>query len=151
MKPLIISFNDIRGGASISAFRLHKGLLKLGHNSQMFVAQKFSNLDSVIKFKPSTDLSTRLKRRLKRERNNFVLKRYPAGVLAKHEFFSLPSCEHGYDVIRQMPNADIFNLHFFTGFIDLVNFLQTMFPKKPPIVWTLHDMNAITGGCHLRP
>lgn len=147
MKPLIISFNDIRGGASISAFRLHKGLLKLGHNSQMFVAQKFSNLDSVIKFKPSTDLSTRLKRRLKRERNNFVLKRYPAGVLAKHEFFSLPSCEHGYDVIRQMPNADIFNLHFFTGFIDLEIFFKQCSPKAP-IVWTLHDMNAITGGCH---
>lgn len=147
MKPLIISFNDIRGGAYISAFRLHKGLLKLGYNSKMFVAQKFSNLDSVIRFTPSTDFPSRIKRRLKRERNHLVLKKYPAGLLAKHEFFSLPSCEHGYDAIRQMPNADILNLHFFTGFIDLGIFFKQCSPKAP-IVWTLHDMNAITGGCH---
>lgn len=147
MKPLIVSTWDISGGAAIAAFRLHTGLRRIGCESSMFVRQKSSNIDSIIEFKPSTDFPTRLKRRLKRELNLAMLKKYPAGLLSKHEFFSLPSCEHGHDAIRQIPTTDIINLHFITGFIDLDLFFKTV-RGKTPLIWTLHDMNTVTGGCH---
>lgn len=147
MKPLIVSTEDICGGAAIAAFRLHTGLLKIECESRMFVRRKSSNLDSVIEFKLSTDFATRLRRRLKRELTFLALKKYPAGLLAKHEFFSLPSSEYGYDAIRQLPTADVVNLHFITGFIDLESFFNRTIGKTS-VIWTLHDMNAVTGGCH---
>lgn len=37
------------------------------------------------------------------------------------------------------------NLHWISSFVDL----RTLFSETSvPIVWTLHDMNAFTGGCH---
>ena len=39
----------------------------------------------------------------------------------------------------------IFHLHWINGLADLEK-LQSL--KTQPVVWTLHDMNAFTGGCH---
>jgi glycosyltransferase involved in cell wall biosynthesis len=46
-----------------------------------------------------------------------------------------------------LPAADIINLHWIAGFVDLQSFFSEM-SRHVPIVWTLHDMNAFTGGCH---
>ena len=48
MKILIVNSNDIIGGASRAAFRLHESLLSEGVNSQMLVQHKKSNIPSVI-------------------------------------------------------------------------------------------------------
>lgn len=41
----------------------------------------------------------------------------------------------------------IVHLHWMGKFIDWKSFWSTM-PSDQPVVWTLHDMNALTGGCH---
>jgi glycosyltransferase involved in cell wall biosynthesis len=46
-----------------------------------------------------------------------------------------------------LPSCEIFNLHWIAGFIDYQAFFSSLDPHMP-IVWTLHDMNAFTGGCH---
>ena len=46
---------------------------------------------------------------------------------------------------NQLPVADIYNLHWTSGFIDLPSFFRE---TKVPVVWTLHDMFPFTGGCH---
>ena len=42
---------------------------------------------------------------------------------------------------------DIIHLHWVARFIDYPSFFQSL-PKNQPVVWTLHDMNPFTGGCH---
>jgi glycosyltransferase involved in cell wall biosynthesis len=53
----------------------------------------------------------------------------------------------GSQTVMQLPEADIVNLHWISGFIDYRSFFSSL-PEQTRIVWTLHDMNPFTGGCH---
>ena len=44
-------------------------------------------------------------------------------------------------------DADIVNLHWVSFFADFPSFFKSI-PSHIPIVWTLHDTHAFTGGCH---
>ena len=55
MKILHISDTDLRGGASIAAFEIHKALLSQKVNSTMVVQKKFSSCDSVYDSKSTVD------------------------------------------------------------------------------------------------
>lgn len=43
--------------------------------------------------------------------------------------------------------VDIIQLHWISKFLDYTSFFGSLDPDQP-VVWTLHDMNAFTGGCH---
>lgn len=43
--------------------------------------------------------------------------------------------------------ADVINLHW-TSFFQSTETLADLFALGKPIIWTLHDMNPFTGGCH---
>jgi glycosyltransferase involved in cell wall biosynthesis len=47
---------------------------------------------------------------------------------------------------ESISSVDLVHLHWVTGMIDYSN-LDKLIGEKPTI-WTLHDMNAFTGGCH---
>jgi glycosyltransferase involved in cell wall biosynthesis len=49
------------------------------------------------------------------------------------------------EVIDQLPSADLLHLHWISGFVDVPHFFEVI---DLPVVWTLHDMNPLTGGCH---
>jgi glycosyltransferase involved in cell wall biosynthesis len=53
----------------------------------------------------------------------------------------------GTEVAQQLPPCDVVNLHWVAGFVDLKSFFPQVAPSIP-VVWTFHDMNAFTGGCH---
>jgi glycosyltransferase involved in cell wall biosynthesis len=44
-------------------------------------------------------------------------------------------------------SADIINLHWTSGFLSSVSLAQLAGLRKP-VVWTLHDIHPLTGGCH---
>lgn len=44
-------------------------------------------------------------------------------------------------------NSDVVHLHWISFFADYPTFFQSI-PEHVPLVWTLHDQNAFTGGCH---
>jgi glycosyltransferase involved in cell wall biosynthesis len=44
-------------------------------------------------------------------------------------------------------NAEILHLHWIAYLADYPSFFESV-PRHTPIVWTLHDMNPFTGGCH---
>jgi glycosyltransferase involved in cell wall biosynthesis len=46
-----------------------------------------------------------------------------------------------------LDNFDIINLHWIARFLSLNNLFELSRLNKP-LVWTLHDMRAFTGGCH---
>ncbi len=64
--------------------------------------------------------------------------------------FAFSTAYFGSDISKsqQILNADIIHIHWINqGFLSIKN-LKQLFALKKPIVWTLHDMWAFTGGCH---
>jgi glycosyltransferase involved in cell wall biosynthesis len=147
MRVLHLSTNDIRGGAARAAHRLHRGLCRQGLESLMFVGQKDSDDPTVTSFVPSIHLKSRFFRLLRRIRLNIALSAYRTSRPGSSEFFSDGRGEHGADFWHQVPHADLIHLHWITGFVDYYDFFRLV-PSQVPIVWTLHDMNPFTGGCH---
>jgi glycosyltransferase involved in cell wall biosynthesis len=141
-----LSTYDVTGGAARAAYRLHTGLCKLGQDSRMVVLYRSSPDPTVLQFRPPMDLRTRLRRGLKRRllgREWKTLPYFPDGATP----FSGDQSQHGADILGQLPPTDVLHLHWISGFIDYGTFFRKL-PPGLPVVWTLHDMNAFTGGCH---
>lgn len=147
MQILHISTEDSRGGAARAAYRLHWGLQRIGHKSSMYVARKMSNDPQVIEYQPAAKLADRLLRRLswelQRKQHSAYRKSRPRG----YEPFSTDQSTYGSHVIAQMPQSDVINLHWIAGFVDYESFFRRV-SNQTPVVWTMHDMNPFTGGCH---
>ena len=139
MKPLLLSTSDIDGGAARSAYRLHQGLQTLGVASEMLVQLQSSDDPTVHSPRPNfpRDLA-----KLRAAFDFLPLKFY-------QQRQGLPfSCQWLPDGVYNRVSAikpDILNLHWVGG-----GFLQieTLAKFQQPIVFTLHDMWAFTGGCH---
>lgn len=144
---LHLSTYDTNRGAARAAYRLHKGLIRLGHDSSMFVEQRYSDDPTVIKFKPPTGFINRLYRLLRRELINKSFGRYQHSRPVGYEIFSDDRSQYGSHILNQIPGRAIINLHWIARFVDYISFLKPV-ATQTPTVWTLHDMNAFTGGCH---
>jgi glycosyltransferase involved in cell wall biosynthesis len=141
-----LSTYDLAGGAARAAYRLHKGLCSAGQESRLLALYKSSPDPTVLQFTPPGDILSRLRRRLKRR----LLERSEREIQARPEgsaYFSDDRNQHGADVLRQLPPTDVLNLHWIAGFLDYRDFFRQL-PRRLPVVWTLHDMNTFTGGCH---
>ncbi|MCS3682389.1 glycosyltransferase involved in cell wall biosynthesis [Salinibacter ruber] len=111
----------------------------------MYVCSKQSDDESVREFQPSHDLWTRIRRRWRRERIQRTFARYDETRPDGLEPFTDDRTQYSGRIFDQMPTADIISLHWIRGFVELQAFFERM---SVPVVWTLHDMNAFTGGCH---
>ena len=139
MRIVIVNSNDIIGGAARAAYRLHKGLLDIGVDSRLLVAEKHSDDDSVsgpagktskilTKIHPGLD-NLLLRLYPNRERSVFSSSWVPTGALSR---------------INRL-EADLVHLNWITnGFVPINAFRKI----NKPVLWTLHDMWAFTGGCH---
>lgn len=139
MKALLLSIDDTRGGAARAAYRLHQGLQGVGVASQMLVQYKFSDDPTVIA--PSTKLKKGIAQ-IKPTLDGLPLRLY------KNRGKTVFSSEWVPDTIGaklSQLNPDILNLHWVCdGFLRI----ETLAKVPQPLVWTLHDMWAFTGGCH---
>jgi glycosyltransferase involved in cell wall biosynthesis len=147
MKIVHVSTEDIAGGAGRATYRLHIGLRRLGHNSTIYVANRGSNDQHVTSFHASMDWTSRIRRRLRRERIARDFARYGTSRPAGFEVFSDDRCEYGDDLVKHLPPCDVINLHWIARFVDYEAFFSAV-PKRTPVVWRIADMNPITGGCH---
>jgi glycosyltransferase involved in cell wall biosynthesis len=78
---------------------------------------------------------------------NIAFRHYRTSRSKDNELFSDVRSSFGCDLPKQLPPADVYNLHWIAGFVDYKAFYQHVHTSVP-IVWTLHDMNPFTGGCH---
>ncbi len=149
MKIVHISTCDdiIGAGAAIAAYRLHRGLLRLGHDSSMFVAHRRQDDPTVTAFVPPMDLRSRLRRRLRHEQITHSFARYRNSRPDGYEIFTDDRTGHGADVLVQLPASDVINVHSIQRFVDYRAFFSAV-PRRTPVVQTLHDMSPFTGGCH---
>jgi glycosyltransferase involved in cell wall biosynthesis len=137
LKPLLLNTNDIKGGAAKAAYRLHCGLKDIGVNSLMLVGQKHSDDISVIS--RWNKLGGYLRPRL----DMLPLKLYPNRNIFPFHPAYLPE-RLAADALSY--NPDIIHLHWIcSGYLRI----ETLKKFHIPIVWTLHDSWAFTGGCHL--
>ncbi len=140
------------GGAAIAAMRLHEGLRSIDIDSR-FICRDATSIKEQI-------YSTSLHRRsVSQIASSFV--KHRLGVPDRSPQYGLsdtpkrPACELFSDCRSAVGRRrsfsggpfDIINLHWISQFLDLETVLKT-YAGKVPIVWTLHDMNAMTGGCH---
>jgi glycosyltransferase involved in cell wall biosynthesis len=75
------------------------------------------------------------------------MKRYQSTISNKLEYFGNDKVPGIDPFAAGLPSADITHLHFVAGFVDYQKFFKR-WEKGRPLVWTLHDMNPFTGGCH---
>jgi glycosyltransferase involved in cell wall biosynthesis len=113
----------------------------------MFVRHRFSRDPSVAVFQPSRSLLHRVKRVLRRHWLEHSFARQLSARSGAWELFSDSRTQFGATVLDQIRDCDVINLHWVAGFLDYAPFFETA-PLRQPVVWTLHDMNAFTGGCH---
>jgi len=142
MKVLLCSSSDIGGGAARSAYRLHQGLQGLQDlqvDSQILVQTKLS--DDFRMLSGSSKLSKGLAK-LRPTLDQLPLYRYPK---RDRTVFSPQWLPNSLDDLISEADPEIINLHWVCdGFIPIKALRQF----KQPLVWTLHDMWAFTGGCH---
>ena len=140
MRVLIVNESDIQGGAARAANRLHQALILQGINNQMLVQNKWSTENTIIT--PASKLQSLIRK------ISIVIERTPTILYKNHTktFFS-PSWAPFSNVVKTINdiNPDIVHLHW-------VNFgmikIEDLKKIKAPIIWSLHDMWAFTGGCH---
>lgn len=146
MKILIINTSDINGGAARAAFRLHEALLQNGIDSNMLVDDKKSDLNTVVSL-PNKRCCEKLNKFKRLFFDKFSLVRYKKTITKNFGPFS-PQIISNRKLIKTINeiNPDIVHLHWICGgFLSIEDIAKI----KVPVVWSLHDMWAFTGGCHL--
>lgn len=53
---------------------------------------------------------------------------------------------HGWSVAKGLEESDLVHLHWVNDLVDYSHVLRRI-PSSVPVLWTLHDMSAFTGGC----
>ncbi len=149
MRIVHLSRFDRGDGASNVAQRVHRGLLRLGHDSRMFVAQRRSESadPTVVLFRPPMDLPTRLRRRLRRMQVARHFEPYRNSRPAGLEAFSDDRSPHGSELLKHLPACDVLHIQQMYQFVDYRSFFA-IFPQHTPVVRTLHDVSFFAGGCH---
>lgn len=119
---------DNIGGAALVAFRLHKAYKKQGHRSFMLVGDKQSGDDNVISIRDNRD--TQFLGICNREGLQYWNYLSSFDIPLKEEF----------------SGADLFHCHNLHG--DYFNYYALPgLTRLKPAIWTLHDMEALTGHC----
>lgn len=111
----------------------------------MLVSQCSSDDPTVRALTPSMGLRQRLRRRLRRRQISRSIARYR--LSRPYDGFSDDRTQHANDLLNQLHTCDVVNLHWIVEFVDYQAFFSTV-PRRTPVVWSVYDMNAFTGGCH---
>ncbi len=140
MRILTVNSSDLDGGAARAAYRLHQGLLGIGLDSRMLVQSRSSD-DRRVQGPDSA--FEKIMARVRPTLDLHPVKSYPN---YGRKMFSPAWLPFGGLADRiNASDADVVHLHWITaGMIRL----EDLDKIKKPMVWSLHDMWAYTGGCH---
>lgn len=144
MKVALISTNDIDGGAARATYRLHLGLQQLGVESSMVVRGKRSPAPHI--YATDTAYTEQYVQRMGLASIQSVFIDGDRSDLT-NTLFSLPYPGVDLSCFPQVLEADVIHLHWVSKFQSITT-LQKLLQLGKPVVWTLHDCSAFTGGCH---
>ena len=142
MQIVHINYSDKTGGAAIAAFRHNEALNRAGISSSMLVAEKTTHT-------PSVHQPTGYKHCI--VFRNYFQRYYPLLWLYKEHPYALWSFNNiGYDLAREecVRSADVIILHWINGGFLSVKGVERLLKLGKPVIWFMHDMWPLTGGCH---
>jgi glycosyltransferase involved in cell wall biosynthesis len=140
MRVLHLNTSDIQGGAARAVYRLNKSLQNIGINSRMLVQDKTSDDYTVV------GPETKVKKVIAKIRPR--LDQFPVNSYKKRlKVIFSPAWLPFSDIVSRINEIapDIVHLHWIAGGMMRMEDIAKI---KKPIIWTLHDMWAFTGGCH---
>lgn len=144
MKILHLSYKDTQEGAAIAAERLCRALIINNVDSRMLVQSKVSDYPFV-----SSIGESRFDKVKSMVRIGFDLLINKILINDMNEYFTLPFLGSKVSSCDLVEEADLIHLHWINrGFISLTT-MKSLSKYNKPIVWTLHDSWAFTGGCHM--
>ena len=145
LKVVHLNTYDGNGGAGRACMRLNRALLSQNIDSKIIVHYKFGKNPEIGDFNTSLMQKAWTAATILLER--VWAKRYLKAIKTPFSFTWF-----GRSVIHHpdVKNADIIHLHWVNhGFLDPRHIAEIAKLNKP-VVWTFHDSNAFTGGCHVR-
>ena len=141
LRVVHLSSSDQSGGAARAAWRLHQALQRHeeGVESLMLVRQKESDDSSV--YGPPTKV------RKAYARSTPTLEKFPLKIYRNRRSRPFHAQWTPDDIVSRLSEIqpDVVHLHWVChGFMQV----ETLKRISAPVVWTLHDMWPMTGGCH---
>jgi len=145
MKITFVNTTDIRGGAAIAAFRLFKLIHEKYPETRMLVREKLTGTHDVQGLNNNIFQKTLILFRFYLERISYILR-----ARTKDTWFAFSPANTGQRIEKrtEIMSADIIHLHWINGGFLSLKSIQHLLQTGKPVVWTLHDMWAFTGGCH---
>jgi glycosyltransferase involved in cell wall biosynthesis len=146
MKVVLINKSAEKGGASIACKRLMNALTNNGIETTLVVQEELRT--------PNKQVICTTHNKFKRGLNffRFVWERlcFLPFESSKEVRFAFSLANTGEDIsqMKEVQEADIIHLHWFNQGYLSIDSLKKIFRLGKPVVWTLHDMWAFTGGCH---
>ncbi len=143
---LLLSTADAGAGGYIAALRLLHALNESGTvQAKMLVLNKRTADARVTSIAPGT-----WQQRWAKLKWGLELASLRVQLADGKDLFQFATGSAGVDVIRHpwVQAADVLHLHWINqGFLNMSG-LQELATLNKPVVWTLHDQWAFTGGCH---
>ncbi len=136
-----ITTGPLTGGAARGALWLHEGLLGEGCDSTLVTDYAGAKTDRGV-----IQLQTLVHPKIE-QRARWTLEQLPVHLYGQRSktLFSTGLTGRAIHRIPAVKNADIVNLHWVCGGIVSMRSLGRL---RIPVVWTLRDLWAVTGGCH---
>ena len=144
------------GGAATAALRLHAQYLNLGIDSRFNFSQQDREPDSSAPVtqiqwkKPDVSFRNRFVKPFEKRRIRKIHRMYDTHLAQRDpnlELFSMAQQVERNRLNSQEFASGVVHLHWIAFMSDFQTLFRSI-PDHTPIVWTLHDMNPITGGCH---
>jgi glycosyltransferase involved in cell wall biosynthesis len=143
LKVVHLSSSDLSGGASIACKRISDSLALSGVDSNLLVQKKSSSDDRVLS--TTNSLLSKLHYYLRFAFDEGFIRLFTNQKRGRftNPFVGLDLSKH-----QLILKSDIIHLHWINGGYLSLNSIEKLKQLNKPIVWTLHDMWAFTGGCH---
>ncbi|MGE9289830.1 MAG: glycosyltransferase [Puniceicoccales bacterium] len=133
------------GGAAVAMLRLHRGLLAIGEDSSVLVAKGNPTDRRMRVWKGRMDPLSRLQRRTRKMWLKRCAAKRASGASFEFDLFSDDRTRFGNHIADALNEVDVVNFHWVARFVDYSKLLPKL---EVPVVYTLHDESAFTGGCH---
>jgi glycosyltransferase involved in cell wall biosynthesis len=131
--------SELTGGAGVAAQRLNEALRRQGVDTRLYYECGLPLVPGCQRVFENQSFTQRNLAALARARRN---RRNAPGCL-----FTSPRWFRRTRLRDAGPLPDVVNLHWISRWIDQPCFFASL-PLEFPVVWSLHDMNPFTGGCH---
>ena len=131
---------ELWGGSGVAAQRLHLSLLQKEISSELVFRKGTTQLLHSNRDHRHTSI-------IWRNLESIATTQQWKQINSERSLFTKPQWIYPTKLQDIAPKASIINLHWISRWLDQPSFFSSI-PHNIPVVWSLHDMNPLTGGCH---